>query len=81
MATPRDNDAYVNTRRLQDAMTPETFANLGAPDLAYIRPVQTDAGLVWGVYSANGSQLGWAPERDLAFAAALQNELMAVSVH
>lgn len=81
MATPSNDDAYVNNRRMQNAMTPETFANLGAPDLAYIRPVQTEEGLVWGVYAANGNQLGWAPERDLAFAAALQNELMAVSVH
>lgn len=81
MATPNDYDTYVNTRRMQEAMTPEIFANLGAPDLAYVRPVQTEEGLVWGVYAANGDQLGWAPDRDLAFAVALQNELLAVSVH
>lgn len=81
MATPDDHNAYVNARRMQEAMTPESFANLGAPDLAYIRPVETEQGMVWGIYSASGAQLGWAPQRELAFAAALQNDLMAVSVH
>jgi hypothetical protein len=81
MTTPDDHNVYVSARHLQNAMTPETFANLGAPDLAYIRPAQTEQGMGWGIYTASGTMLGWAPERDLAFAAALQNDLMAVSVH
>ncbi len=81
MATPSNNDNTTGNASLHQVMSAEMFANLGAPDLAYIRPITTEHGDVWGVFSANGTQLGWAPQRDLAFAAAVQNELMAVSVH
>jgi len=86
MSTPRDQDGYINGRRMQQAMSVEMFANLGAPDLAYIRPITVEHGEggegdAWGIFAANGSQLGWAPQRDLAFAAAVQNELVPVSVH
>ncbi|PJI39227.1 DUF1150 family protein [Ferrovibrio sp.] len=80
MAIPSNQDRKPETLHAQPLMTEETFANLGAPDLAYIRPVQTPEGLAWGIYSANGTQLGFAPERDLAFAAAVQNDLLPVSV-
>ena len=85
MATPRNHDGSATGRRLQQAMSAEMFANLGAPDLAYIRPVTVDQGEgqidAWGIFAANGDQLGVAPQRDLAFAAAVQNELVPVSVH
>lgn len=80
MATPSNHDRKSEELQAQPLMTEETFANLGAPDLAYIRPVQMADGPVWGIYAANGTQLGFAPERDLAFAAAVQNDLMPVSV-
>ncbi|WP_298727148.1 DUF1150 family protein [uncultured Ferrovibrio sp.] len=80
MSTP-SNDAYVNHRRMEQPMSPDTFANLGAPDLAYVRPVETPQGMGWGIFAANGVQLGWAPERNLAFAAAIQNDLVPVSAH
>jgi hypothetical protein len=80
MAIPGNEDRKPDALQTQPPMTEETFANLGAPDLAYIRPVQTPDGLAWGIYAANGTQLGFAPARDLAFAAAVQNDLMPVSV-
>lgn len=86
MAIPTNHDGSTAGRRAPQAMSPEMFANLGAPDLAYIRPVTVDQGeggqvSVWGIFAANGDQLGLAPQRDLAFAAAVQNELVPVSVH
>ena len=85
MAIPSNHDGYTNGRRSHQAMSPEMFANLGAPDLAYIRPVSVDQGEgqvdAWGIFAANGNQLGVAPQRDLAFAAAVQNDLVPVSVH
>lgn len=80
MTIPSNQDGKIEESQTQPLMTEETFANLGAPDLAYIRPVQTPEGLAWGIYAANGTQLGFAPERDLAFAAAVQNDLLPVSV-
>lgn len=62
-------------------LTPEAFAMLGAPELAYVRPVDTPTGEGFGIFAANGTQIGVAPARDLAFAAARQNDLEPVSVH
>jgi hypothetical protein len=85
MATPRNHDGSTTGRRNPQAMSAEMFANLGAPDLAYIRPIVVDQGEgeveAWGIFAANGSQIGVAPQRDLAFAAAVQNDLVPVSVH
>ena len=81
MSTPSNHDAYINNSRIGTPMSAETFANLGAPDLAYIRPIDTPQGVVWGIFAANGTQLGVAPERDLAFAAAVQYDLVPVSLH
>lgn len=84
MAIPSDHDRNPNGTsglRPQPPMTEENFANLGAPDLAYVRAVLTPEGPAWGIYAANGTQLGFAPQRDLAFAAAVQNDLLPVSVH
>ena len=81
MATPRDTDGYVNAAKMQHVMSQEHFANLGAPDLAYIRPIETPQGTGWAIFAANGTPLGSAPVRDLAFAAAIQNDLIPVDVH
>lgn len=64
----------------QIQLSPEDFANLGAPLLAYVRPIVTPDGAAFGIFSASGQPLGVAPERDLAFAAALQHELQPVSI-
>lgn len=81
MATPSDTEAHDNAARMQQVMSQENFANLGAPDLAYIRPVETPTGTGWAIFAANGTPLGSAPIRDLAFAAAVQNDLVPVDVH
>ncbi len=66
---------------------PQAFALLGAPTLAYIRPVsvpspegnESDSG--WGIFAANGQQIGLTETRDLAFAIARQNDLEPVDAH
>lgn len=63
------------------ALSPEAFAMLGAPHLAYVTPVVTEKGSGFGIYAANGNLLAVVPSRDLAFATATQNDLAAVSVH
>jgi hypothetical protein len=59
----------------------EALVMLGAPELAYIRPIETPVGPAFGIFAANGVQVGVVPERDLAFAAARQHDLSPVSVH
>lgn len=62
-------------------MTAEAFAMMGSPHLAYIAPVMTDEGPGFGIHAANGNLLGVLRSRELAFAAARQNDLEPVSVH
>jgi hypothetical protein len=62
-------------------LSPEAFAMMGAPHLAYVGPVETEAGRGFGIHAANGSLLAVVRSRELAFATARQNELEPVSVH
>lgn len=63
-------------------MNPETFARLGLGGLAYIRPVSTpQGGMAWGIFGADGAALAVAPDRDVAVAAIVQQEMAPLSVH
>jgi len=68
-------------RELLRSISVEALANFGAPELAYVRPVETPVGPAFGIFAANGVQVGVVPDRDIAFAAARQHELTPVSVH
>jgi len=62
-------------------ISPEAFAMLGVPNLAYVRPVQVEGVNVWGVYTANGQQIGVAESREIALALARQSDFEPVNVH
>ncbi len=74
----RHEDSRQN---LTNTLTPEAFAMMGTPRLAYIGPVSTEQGEGFGIHAANGNLLGVVASRELAFAAARQHELEPVSVH
>ena len=59
----------------------EAFALLGAPDIAYVKPVVTDHGTGFGIYSANGREMAVVADRDVAFALVRQHDMDPVSVH
>jgi len=62
-----------------EVMSLSDFAAWGMPELAFVKKVVGEAG--WSIHAADGSQMGLAPTRDLAFAAIRQHELAPVSVH
>lgn len=62
-------------------ISPEQFAMLGAPSLAYVREIVVEGGKGWGIFAANGQQVGLVDDRDLAFAAARQHDLSPVYVN
>lgn len=79
-----DQDNHGNsgaTAPQQSQFSPEAFAMLGAPDLAYVRPVETQMGQAFGIFAANGQHVGLAESADKAFAAARQHDLAPVYVH
>ena len=57
------------------------FADWGLPEIAFIKRVETDGEVGWSIHAADGTPMGLAPSRDLAFAAVTQHELEPVSVH
>lgn len=77
----QNHDNHSQDHNAAASLTPEAFAMLGAPQLAYVAPVHGEQGKGFGIFAANGNLLGVVASRELAFAAAKQNELEPVSVH
>jgi len=66
---------------LDGPMTARDFATWGVEDVAYVRHAIVDGKPCWAIFAADGSAIGAAPDRDMAFAAARQNDLEPLSVH
>jgi len=69
-----------------EPVTPRTlsqqdFAALGIGEVAYLRSLTVQGQEVVAVMGADGRQVGLAPDRERAFAAALQHELVLVPLH
>lgn len=62
-------------------MSVADLAVWGVPDVAFVKRVVVDDEIGWSIHAADGTQMGLAPSRELAFAAILQHELEPVSVH
>lgn len=70
-----------HSRAHAPAMTDQAFALLGIDDLAYIREIYVNGTKAWAIISADGTSIAVAPDRDLAFAAAIQSDKTPLSVH
>ena len=71
-------DPFESIRR----MTAEDLGQLGLPLLAYVREVEMPEGQhAYGIFSAEGKQVGIAPTRETAIIAVRQHEMQPVSVH
>lgn len=62
-------------------MTAQELAVLGVQNVAYVRPVDHEGEPAFGIFSADGTQMAIAANRDLAFAVIRQNDLEPASVH
>jgi hypothetical protein len=62
-------------------ITPQDFAAMGMQQVAYIRPTVVNGVVAFTIHAADGTQIGMAPSRDVAFAAVVQHELEPVSLH
>jgi hypothetical protein len=75
----------MNITTLRPHMAAQDFLALGLRDLAYVKPVPVSDGestrLVFSIHSADGSAVGAAESRELAFAAVRQNGLEPLSLH
>lgn len=57
------------------------LAELAVEEVAYVKSVEIDGRALFAIHAADGTELGFAAERDAAFAAVLQHDLTPVSVH
>lgn len=62
-------------------LTAADFAQLGSQQLAFVRKVEDEGNEQWAIFSADGTPIGMAPTRDVAFAAVRQHEMEPLSVH
>ena len=62
-------------------LSPDVFARLGMPSLAYLKPVVVEGAPAWEVHAADGTQIALMADREVALAACRQNEIEPVSVH
>lgn len=62
-------------------MTANDLAMLGMQDIAYVKPALIDGTAGYAIHAADGTQMAFLNNRDLAFAVVRQNELEPVSVH
>jgi hypothetical protein len=54
---------------------------IGLQQLAYVKPTVVNGVTGFSIHAADGTQIGMAPSRDIAFAAVKQHELEPVSLH
>ena len=56
-------------------------ALLDSDRIVYVKEIEVDGKIVYGVHAADGTPIGWAADRALAFAALRQEDLEPVSVN
>ncbi len=61
-------------------LSDQDFALIGMQQLAYIKPMVVNGVSSFSIHAADGTQIGVAPTRDIAFAAVKQHELEPVSL-
>lgn len=71
----------ARTTPLFRPLTPEQFANLGLPRVAYLSPILVGDERGFAVHAADGRTIDVAPSIEQAAIAAGQHELLLVAVH
>ena len=70
---------------IHDPMPAQAFLALGLRDMAYVKPLAVGEGetakIIFEIHTADGTAVGAAESRELAFAAVRQNGLEPVSAH
>jgi len=74
---------HDNTRADERVLTitTEMLLALGPENLAFVKRIEVEGTIGYAICANDGTQLGLAPSRDVAFAAARQYDLEPVSVH
>lgn len=71
----------ADNRPIMVSPSSESFAFWGVDEVAYVKPGLVDGNSGFVIYCADGQEFGFAPDRDTAVEAALQFDLVPLSVH
>lgn len=73
----------MKTNQVSDmrALTVADLSAWGLDDVAYVKRTVVNDQEGWSIHAADGRHIGYAPDRELAFAAVRQHELEPFSVH
>lgn len=74
-------DVTERTRQGLRQMSVRDFARWGLQDVAYVKHGVVNDQEGWSIHAADGSHIGFAPDRELAIAAVRQHDLEPYSVH
>lgn len=62
-------------------ITPRDWAQFGAGEVAYVRPVVVNGTHAIAIHAADGTPIGAAPDMSLAIAAIVEHEMEPLLVH
>lgn len=63
------------------SISPRDFAIMGVHDVAYVKSIEVEGRTAYAVHGADGTQMAVFNDREVAFAAVVQNDLEPLSVH
>jgi hypothetical protein len=75
--TPAQEVVAFDVRHLSE----QQLAALGVSHIAYVKPVMVDGVQGFAIHAADGTPMAVAGNRDVAVAAVMQHEMLALSVH
>lgn len=67
----------MNIRQL----SPQQLMQLGVSQIAYVKQVDTEAGVAFAIHAADGTPMAIAADQEVAFAAIRQHEMLPALVH
>jgi len=76
-ATPMQEVGSFDVRHLSE----QQLAALGVSRIAYVKPVIVNGVQGFSIHAADGTPMAVAGDRDVAVAAVMQHEMLALSVH
>lgn len=75
------NDGALSGSAAARRMSVAALTELGQGQIAYVKPLVTDAGTLWAIHSASGEPLAMMESREVALAALRQNDLESFGTH
>ena len=75
IATIEKDDEWLRS------LSPHELESLGINYIAYVKPITVNGVLAFGIYGANGEQLGVSAHRDHALDAIREQDLEPLSLH